>query len=520
MVSSFIPFPRPGYSELYQERLSRSLPFNILRTRQVTGDSVDIQHREFRIGEAGENGVKAALFYTEGLVENQGVDQFILQPIMTQMKSMRIEPGHTQEVMSLLEDYYITASGVQRAENMGLIIELLNSGSAILYLDGIDTALAVDLTGWKERAIEEPSSQGVIRGPKAGFTESIKTNLSLVRRRINDASLRFDGQKIGDVTKTSVVVAYISGIVNEDVLAELKRRLSLIETDSILESGYVEEFIQETAWSPFPTLYSSERPDVVAAQLLEGRVAVFVDGTPFVLVAPALFGEFFHSPEDYYNRADISSLLRLLRFVSFLIALLGPSIYIAITTFHQEMLPTDLLFSLASQREGVPFPALLEAYLMEITFEIIREAGIRMPRAIGQAVSIVGTLVIGQAAVDAGIVSAAMVIVVSITAISSFVIPAYNLSISVRILRFLFMLLAATFGLFGVSTGLILLALHLCHMSSFGIPYMAPFAPFQLNEQKDTLIRLPQWLLNKRPRLLSRNTWRQPPPGKNPAPRK
>ena len=230
---------------------------------------------------------------------------------------------------------------------------------------------------------------------------------------------------------------FIKGIVNDKVVEEVRKRLDRIDIDGILESGYIEELIQDETYTPFPTVYNTERPDVIAAGLLEGRIAILVDGTPFVLLVPALFTQYFQSAEDYYQRSDFG-LLRMLRYLALFIALLGPSLYIAITTFHQEMLPTALLISLAAQREGVPFPAFIEALMMEVTFEILREAGVRMPRAVGQAVSIVGALVIGQAAVEAGIVSAAMVIVVSITAIANFSFPSFNMAISIRILRFVF----------------------------------------------------------------------------------
>ncbi|MDP4158068.1 MAG: spore germination protein, partial [Bacillota bacterium] len=299
----------------------------------------------------------------------------------------------------------------------------------------------------------------------------------------------------------------------DKVVKEVHHRLDKIDIGGVLESGYIEELIQDDTFTPFPTIFNSERPDVVAACLLEGRVAILVDGTPFVLVVPSLFIQNFQVPEDYYQRADISSLLRLLRVICFLIALLGPSFYIAVTTYHQEMLPTSLLISLAAQREGVPFPAFVEAVMMEVAFEILREAGIRMPRAVGQAVSIVGALVLGQAAVEAGIVSASMVIVVSLTAIANFVFPAYNMAISIRMLRFGMMLLAASFGLYGITVGILALLLHLNSLRSFGIPYMAPMSPLIPDDLKDTVIRFPQWALFSRPRLISqKNINRQASP--------
>lgn len=279
-------------------------------------------------------------------------------------------------------------------------------------------------------------------------------------------------------------------------------RLDRINIDGILDSGNIEEFIQESAYSPFPTVFNTERPDVVAAALLEGRIAIVVDGTPFVLLVPALFIQFFQSPEDYNQRSIIGSLIRSLRFVAFSISLLAPAVFIAITTFHQSMLPPSLLMSLAAQREGVPFPAFVEALIMEITLKFCGKPQIRMPRSIGSAMSIVGAFVIGTAAVEAGLISAMMVIVVSITAITSFVPPSYEMAISVRMIRFVFMALAAVFGMFGIVVGLIVFILHLCSLRSFGIPYMAPIAPFNVTSQKDTLIVSPIWKMTNRPRLI------------------
>jgi spore germination protein KA len=292
---------------------------------------------------------------------------------------------------------------------------------------------------------------------------------------------------------------YLSHIANEELVQEVKRRLNSIDTDSILESGYIEEFIQDTAATPFPTIYNSDRPDTIAAGILEGKVAILVDGTPFVLLAPTIFVSFFQSAEDYYQRADISTLLRCVRFLAFFITLFAPAFYVAITTYHQEMIPTNLVISLAAQRETVPFPAFIEALLMEFTYEILREAGVRIPKNVGQAVSIVGTLVIGQAAVAAGFISSAMVIIVSITAISSFVIPEAGMAIAARIIRFALIGLAGFMGLYGILCGVFLLVLHLVSLRSFGVPYMSPIGPFRAADLKDSIFRLPWPLLKTRP---------------------
>ena len=353
------------------------------------------------------------------------------------------------------------------------------------------------------------TSQSVVRGPREGFSENIRVNTALIRRKIKDPSLWMESKEIGRLSKTNVAIMYINGVADDKIVKELHSRLDRIDIDGILESGNIEEFIQDSQYSPFPTVYNTERPDVVAAALLEGRIAILVDGTPFVLIVPALFVQFFQSSEDYYQRAIMASLIRLLRFFAFGISLLAPALYIAAITFQQEIIPPPLLISLAAQREGVPFPAFIEAVIMEITFEILREAGLRMPRVIGAAMSIVGAFVIGTAAVEAGIISAAMVIVVSITAISSFVSPTYDIAIAGRILRFLFMGMAASFGLFGIMVALIALILHLTSLSSFGVPYMAPLAPYSASGQKDTFIRLPIWKLLSRPKYISKNSVRQ-----------
>jgi spore germination protein KA len=302
---------------------------------------------------------------------------------------------------------------------------------------------------------------------------------------------------------------YIHGIANDKVVKEIRQRLKRIDIDSILESGYIEQLIEDQTFTPFPTMYNTERPDVVAGNLLEGRIAIFVDGTPFVLIAPALFMQFFQSAEDYYARFDIATSIRLLRIFMFMISLIAPATYVAVTTFHQEMVPTTLIVAIAAQREAVPFPAFVEALLMELTFEILREAGIRLPKAIGSAVSIVGALVIGQAAVQASIVSPAMVIIVSITAIASFATPSFDMAISARLIRFLFMIGAATFGFYGIILCLLMMVVHLCSLRSFGVPYMAPFAPFIPVNNGDTVIRLPWWTLRQRPRLITANTVRE-----------
>lgn len=384
----------------------------------------------------------------------------------------------------------ITEGKIEEEDCLSTIVDSLLSGFSIIFLEGMDRTLSVDTGCLKQRPVQEAASQSVVRGPREGFTESLRDNLALVRRRVKNPALLISYYKLGTETRTDTAIMYLKNKADPKVVEELVKRLDTMNLACVLESNSIEEMIQDQQYSPFPTVYNSERPDVIAAGVLEGRIAIFVDGTPFVLLVPALFMQFFQSSEDYNQRGDFGSLVRLLRYFCFAISLLTPSFYIAVTTFHQEMIPTNLLLSLIGQREGIPFPAFIEALIMEVTFEILREAGIRLPKSVGQSVSIVGTIVIGQAAVEAGFVSAAMVIVVAVTAISNFALPAFNMAISIRMLKFVIMALAASFGLYGMIIALIMLALHLCQLQSMGVPYMTSFAPFKIWYQKDTLVRL------------------------------
>lgn len=494
-----------------KETIKRSLHENLKKIREAFGNSSDIVTREIRIGRQGE--IRVGIIYTDGLINSEANHNFVMESLMFELRRNEVDlkdlAGLT--LLNYIKEMVLTVGSIEDVHDFNVITNAVLSGKVVLLFDGYEQGFAVEMKGGKERGVQETTTETTIRGPREGFTENLRVNTSLIRRKIKDHRLWIESKKVGKVTKTVVSIMYIKGIVREEVVQEVRSRIEQIDIDGILESGYIEELIQDDSYTPFPTIYNTERPDIVAGHLLEGRVAILVDGTPFVLTVPSIFVQFLQSPEDYYQRSDISSLIRLLRFFGFFTALLAPSLYVAITTFHQEMLPTQLLISLAAQREGVPFPAFIEAFLMEIMLEILREAGLRMPRAIGQAVSIVGTLVVGTAAVDAGIVSAAMVIVVAFTAISSFMVSSYDLAITVRILRFVFMGLAASFGLFGIILGLVALVLHLSSLRSFGVPYLSPMAPFALADQKDVFVRLPRRLLIFRPRLFSsqQNTKRE-----------
>ncbi|MEK3879600.1 spore germination protein [Paenibacillus sp. FSL M7-0420] len=472
-----------------QEKLPDSMSAFVEGTQARLGTSTDIIYRFITLGPSS-----VVVVYIEGMADPQALMEAIQED---EGRFNAFSEPQPERCLELLQERTISLGKVGGITNYTEVETELLAGNSVIYIDGSTKALSAGTEALKQRSVEDAVSQSVVRGPREGFTESLRENTALIRRRIQNPKLRIEQRKLGEQTQTNVAVMYIEGNADPEVLQELRRRLDAAKLDSVLESNYVEEMIQDQRYSPFPTVYNTERPDTTASALLEGRIAILVEGTPFVLVVPALLVQFFQSSEDYYQRSDFASLVRMLRFFCFAIALLTPSFYIAITTFHQEMIPTTLLISLIGQREGIPFPAFLEAFIMEITFEILREAGIRLPKSIGQSVSIVGTLVIGQAAVDAGLVSAAMVIVVSITAIANFALPAFNVGISVRMLRFVLMVIAASFGLFGIIIALIILGLHLCSLESMGIPYMTSFAPIRWQSQKDTFIRLSRRTMKK-----------------------
>lgn len=479
--------------------LTHSLAFNLQHLRDTIGQSSDVVFR--RVNEPGIK-PEIALVYISGLVNQDTLNQDILLTL-TKHPALQ-EPDLSPELMlAKMKDEVLAIGEVSECKTFETLHAMLFEGHTLILIDGINQAISADTAGWEKRSISEPSSQGVTRGPKESFTEDLRTGTSLMRRRIKSADLRIEEYKIGQRTHTDIALVYLKGIASNEVLDEIRRRLNAINTDAILESNYIEELIQDGSLTPFPTIQNTERPDALAGGVLEGQVGILIDGTPFALLAPSTFFSFFQSSEDYYQRFDISSFLRMIRFTSFFVSMMLPALYIAITTFHQEMIPTTLLVSLAAQREGVPFPALIEALMMELTFDVLREAGVRMPRAIGPAISIVGALVLGQAAVQAGLVSAAMVIVVSFTAICNLVIPAQVIANSIRLIRFLMMLIAGLLGLFGIMSFLIVLLIHMAGLRSFGVPYLSPVAPLTLRYWKDIFIRAPHSMMKIRPQIFA-----------------
>ncbi|WP_342044118.1 spore germination protein [Bacillus sp. OTU530] len=476
--------------------LGTNLSQNIKQLKIIFDRSSDIVYREFQLGEIQ----KGILVFLDGLTNMELIDDDVIKPLLEYGKNS-LSPSmlRFEELETMLRNQVISAAQVSSGAHIQEVIDHVLSGDTALILDGVGQALFISAKEWESRSVEEPATEAVIRGPREGFTESLRTNTSLIRRRLKTPELKMEALKVGQLSKTDLVITYLDSIADESLVAEVRERISRIDIDAILESGYIEELIEDNPYTIFPQVQYTERPDKVVGNLLEGKVGIIVDNTPFALTVPVTFYEMLQASEDYYGRYIISTMIRWIRFLFLVIALLFPSLYVALLTYHQEMLPSTLLFSVAASRESVPFPAIIEALLMEISFEGLREAGVRLPRPVGQAVSIVGALVIGQAAVTAGLVSAPMVIVVAITGIASFIIPSFGQAIAIRMLRFPIMILAGSLGLYGILLAILLIFSHMCRLRSFGIPYLSPMAPLHLGDIKDALVRAPWWSMINRP---------------------
>ena len=477
-------------------------PISVQRIREELSKSSDIVFRDFSLRTKKE--ISCVLGVVDGLIDKHLLDQYLLRVLMVDLAD---DPALKEATLDNIHDRLLNlltpTNEIKKINLMGDAIDAMLSGDAVLFIGDTQEALVIGARGWQSRGVTEPQTESTIRGPKEGFNETIRTNTSLLRRKIKHPSLRLVSMKIGEISKTDVVIAYVENIASPDIVSEVIQRLSRIKIDAIVSGDMLEEFIEDNPYSPFPQIYHTERPDIVAYNLLEGCVAIMVDGTPTVFLLPMTLAGFMQVNEDYYERALIVILIRFVRYVGAIIAIMAPSLYIAITTFHQELLPTSLAMSIAAGREATPFPALVEAALMLMTLEILQEAGLRLPKPIGQTIGIVGALVIGDAAVKASLVSPIMVIIVGVTAVSSYAIPAYDLAIGVRLLRLPLMILAGTMGLFGIGIGLYATLIHLLGLRSFGVPYMSPIAPLRIRAfLQDTFVRAPWWAMKRRPELL------------------
>jgi spore germination protein KA len=505
---------------LLKKGLTTNYQENKLLIQEILIDNEDLTTREFYFHE--KKNIPIVGFYIDGLVNTtivaSVIDSFIYQApkLLTEMDFTTLSKNLPEKI----NKHILHTHNVKLISKAQEAIDAILTGDSIFIIDKCDQAILVSTRGWSERAVSEPQTEQVVIGPRDGFTENLRTNTALVRRRIKDPLFSIKSTIVGKSTKTIINIAYHRGVVKDGLVDEVMKRLNNIEIDGIIDSGYIGELIEDTPFSPFTTVQSTERPDKVAASILEGRVAIFVDNSPFVLIVPAYFWQFLQASDDYYSRYITGTFFRIIRYFAFIISLVLSSIYVMLVSFHQEMIPTALALTIASGRDVVPFPVLLEALIMELSFELMREAGLRMPKPVGQAVSIVGSLVIGQAAVQAGLVSPFMVIVVAITGIASFVIPNYAASFSIRLIRFPLLIASGTLGLLGFAVVFTLITIHALSLRSFGEAYLAPASPFQPTDQKDTIIRMPWWSMDRLPHLANKkrrasNSQRPEPPKNN-----
>ncbi|WP_418041304.1 MULTISPECIES: spore germination protein [Paenibacillus] len=456
--------------------------------QRLTGIS-DIVYQPLQIGPVG-----GFLIYIQSIVDTVTMREAIIKPLLEKVSHHEVEPLFLSHVIS--GEFFSLETN--RSDSVEQLVDDIVSGKAALYLEGLSGMLSFSIQDYQKRSVPESTNEVVIVGPQEAFIEDINVNMSLLRHKIKHPDFKLVKFTIGKYTKTEVYVLYIEGLCKPDILENVLSSLGEIDMDSSLGVSYLSEFLEEHPLSPFPQYQYTERPDTVAAALVEGRIGVMQDGTPFSLLLPVTFFSLMQSSEDYYQRFHSASFIRIIRLLFSIIAFLLPSIYVAVTTFHPEIIPTNLLITIAAARENIPFPALVEAIIMEITFEGLREAGIRIPKPLGQTVSIIGGIVIGQAAVQAGIVSAPLVIVVSITGIAAFIIPHFELGLAFRLLRFPVLLMGGSLGLFGVVISIYLIYWYMVSLRSFGVPYMQPFAPLVLRDFKDTFVRVPWFRMKKR----------------------
>lgn len=470
------------------------------KLQELFANCTDIQIKRFQHVKTNQ---EYLLVWVEGLVDKQALREHVMEAlIQTPVDKLNME--------SLIKGL-LPVMDVSKEKNLQKALENLLIGKPLLILEKSSEAIVLGLVSYEKRDVTESQDETTIRGPREAFTESIQTNMALLRKRIRTPNYKTESIQLGTFTKNQIIISYLEGVVDPEIVTAVRKRVGSIQIDSILESTYIEEFIEDNPFSPFPQIEHTLKPDKVSASILQGRVAILVEGTPTVLLVPCTFATFLQPADDYYERYYYMTVIRILRLIYINIAMVLPALYISMTTFHPEMLPTRFLISLSAGRENVPFPALVEVLIMEITFEVLREAGLRLPKQIGQTVSIVGALVIGQAAVQAGIVSPVLVILVSTTAIASFAIPAFNLSYALRILKFPLVFIASFLGIYGLALGLLFILIHLCRLTSFGIPYLSGFAPFIGRDAKDVFIRAPWWMMNQRPvSYRSVNQERQP----------
>ena len=498
---------------------SLSVNLDFLKVKYNTLINSDIVVREFTLT-ARNRQYGAFLIYIDGMVDTKIINDFVLEPLMLRNRANSYDGNETRVVSEAISnnitvrkvkkfdlvDYIynslVPQNAVKKKKSFNDILPDINMGNCLLFVDTIDTAFSIDAKGFKQRGVDSPKNETVIRGAQEAFTEAIRTNTSMIRRFVNNENLVIESLSVGKVTKTKCAVCYMKDIANDDLVAEVKYRLNNLDIDTIISSGQLEQLIEDNSKCSLPQMLSTERPDKAANHILSGRVVVIVNGSPYVLIMPCVFVDFLSSAEDPNLKFQYANLLKFVRLVAFFITLLLPGLYVAITNFHQEIIPTELLFAIVASRESVPFPIIVEILAMEISFELIREASLRVPSPIGTTIGIIGALILGQAAVEASIVSPILIIIIAITGITSFAIPDFYLSFHLRIARFLYIIAGFLAGFLGIGIVLFGHLILLCSLKSFGVSYLAPYIPATSKNNKAYFMP-PFWNREKRPDFLN-----------------
>lgn len=498
---------------------SLSVNLDFLKVKYNTLINSDIVVREFTLT-ARNRQYGAFLIYIDGMVDTKIINDFVLEPLMLRNRANSYDGNETRVVSEAISnnitvrkvkkfdlvDYIynslVPQNAVKKKKSFNDILPDINMGNCLLFVDTIDTAFSIDAKGFKQRGVDSPKNETVIRGAQEAFTEAIRTNTSMIRRFVNNENLVIESLSVGKVTKTKCAVCYMKDIANDDLVAEVKYRLNNLDIDTIISSGQLEQLIEDNSKCSLPQMLSTERPDKAANHILSGRVVVIVNGSPYVLIMPCVFVDFLSSAEDPNLKFQYANLLKFVRLVAFFITLLLPGLYVAITNFHQEIIPTELLFAIVASRESVPFPIIVEILAMEISFELIREASLRVPSPIGTTIGIIGALILGQAAVEASIVSPILIIIIAITGITSFAIPDFYLSFHLRIARFLYIIAGFLAGFLGIGIVLFGHLILLCSLKSFGVSYLVPYIPATSKNNKAYFMP-PFWSREKRPDFLN-----------------
>ncbi|MCX7711452.1 MAG: spore germination protein [Clostridia bacterium] len=481
--------------------VSSDLSANLQKIKKEFGIpyNTDVMTRKFKIARK----VNAFITYVDGMVDSTFVSDFVLRQLMEPRNFEEFfKEGNTENISDYINENVISVHEVGKMKDLNTIYFQILCGDTALFIDGAEMCLIISTRGYEKRSVEKPVTENVVMGSQEGFTENLRTNLTLVRKIIKNKNLITEMIKVGKTNQAYIGIMYMNGIVNQEVIKEVKRRLNSIDAAFVAGDGMVGQFIEDSPFMIFPQTLTTERPDRVASFLMEGKVAIISEGAPFAEVVPITFYHLLQTSEDSMVRWQYGSFLRIIRVFGIMVSAFLPAMYVALTLFHQEMIPTELLASIARSKEEVPFPTIVEIILLEISFELIREGGIRIPGVIGQTLGIIGALILGQAAVAAGLVSPILIIIVAVTGLGSFAIPNYPFGLSLRVVRFFFTFMAAILGFYGISLGLFLMACVACNIKSFGVPFFAPVAP-KTKSAPDLVMRQPIWKQEERPDFLN-----------------